>query len=90
MKGFKEIEFNTQVWQEGEMYVGYIPQLDLSSCGRTVEEAKKNIRAAVKLFFAGAEKLGTTNQILEEAGFVEDDRWKAPELIAFERMRLAF
>jgi len=37
----KIIQFNTQIWKEGDMYVSYAPQLDVSSCGKTVDEAKK-------------------------------------------------
>jgi predicted RNase H-like HicB family nuclease len=45
------IQFNTEIWKEGKMYVAYAPQLDISSCGKTAAEAKKNIQEAVALFF---------------------------------------
>lgn len=86
----KNIQLNTEVWQEGNMYVSYVPQLDLSSCGKTVEEAKKNINKATKLFFQEAKRMGTLDDILEEAGFIFDKLWKAPEIVSFERMQLAF
>ena len=84
------IQFNTQIWQEEKMYVAYVPQLDLSSCGKTVEEAKKNIREAVEVFLEEAEKMGTIKKILEEAGFSFAKEWKAPEIISFEKMSIAF
>jgi predicted RNase H-like HicB family nuclease len=80
------IQFNTQVWKEGDMYVAYAPQLDVSSCGKTVDEAKKNIKEAVGLFISEAQKMDTLNQILDEAGFSGQ---QAPEIIAFEKMSLA-
>jgi len=52
----KIIQFNTQIWKEGDMYVSYAPQLDVSSCGKTVDEAKKNIKEAVSLFFSKPKK----------------------------------
>ncbi|MFH1253374.1 MAG: hypothetical protein V1664_03535 [Candidatus Uhrbacteria bacterium] len=86
----KEIQLNTEVWKEGKMFVSYIPQLDVSSCGKTVDEARKNIREAAELFLEESEKAGTINQILEEAGFSFDKIWQAPELVALEKVRLAF
>lgn len=89
MKQSKEIQLHTEVWQEGKMYVAYAPQLDLSSCGRTAEEAKKNIFEATEAFLEEAKKMGTLGQVLEEAGFVlTREAWKAPELISLERVRL--
>jgi len=84
----KEIQLTAEVWKEGALYVSYIPQLDISSCGETVDEARKNIREATELFIEGLEENGTLAEVLEEAGFAMDDDWKAPELVAFEKMKL--
>ena len=40
----------------------------MSSCGGTHERALKNLKEAVRLFLKEAEKLGTLERILEEAG----------------------
>lgn len=85
----KELQLTAEVWKEGALYVSYIPQLNISSCGGTVDEARKNIREATELFIEGLEQNGTLTQVLEEAGFVLDDDWRAPELVAFEKMKLA-
>lgn len=90
MKKIKDIQFNIEVWQEGSTYVSYVPQLDISSCGDSLEEAKKNIREATEMFLEEIEKMGTSKEVLEEAGFSFDKIWKAPELISFEKMKLAF
>lgn len=70
------------------MYVAYIPQLRLSSCGYTIEEAKKNIKDATDGFFEATDKMGTTKQVLEEAGFLFDNEWKPPEILVSEQMRV--
>lgn len=44
-----EINFMTQIWQEGEMYVAYAPELDISSCGKTSLEARENLHEAVEI-----------------------------------------
>lgn len=42
--------------------------LDLSSCGATDEEARRNIRDAVRGFHAASMDMGTRDEILEDAG----------------------
>lgn len=89
MKCATAIQMTAEVWKEGDMYVAYIPQLDLSSCGETVDEAKKNIRAATDAFLEEIKRMGTLEQVLEEAGFSFDREWRAPELISFEKVKFA-
>jgi predicted RNase H-like HicB family nuclease len=85
-----EISFTTQVWKEGRMYVSCAKELNVSSCGRTVKEAKKNLVCAVECFLETAEEMGTLEEILEEAGFVKKRKvWKAPDIISVEKTRIA-
>ena len=67
-----KINFTSQIWQEGSMFVSYNPELSVSSCGKTIEEARKNLKEAVELFIEETEKMGTLNEILEEAGFIKE------------------
>jgi predicted RNase H-like HicB family nuclease len=81
-----EINFNTQVWKEGRMYVSYAKELEVCSCGRTIKEAKKNLIRAVECFLETAEEMGTLDQILVEAGFLKKKKvWKAPDIISTEK-----
>ena len=41
--------------REGDRYVSLCPGLDIASQGRTVEEARSNLREAVELFFEAAD-----------------------------------
>ena len=69
------------------VFIGHVPELDLSSCGETVESARENIREAVAGFLRTAERIGTLNEILEEAGFRFDgDHWTAPEFVSIDRL----
>ena len=63
-----DIQFTARVFKEGRVFVAYAPGLDVSSCGGTPEKALKNCNEAVRLFLEEAEKLGTLDRILEEAG----------------------
>jgi len=90
MKTFDlKVQLNIQIWKEGEMYVSYIPQLDISSCGKTVDEAKDNIIEAIEAFLEEAKKMGTVDQVLEEAGFTFEEGWNAPDIVAFEKVQLS-
>jgi predicted RNase H-like HicB family nuclease len=64
-----EIQFTTRIFKEGRTYVARALELDVSSCGGTKEKAVKRLQEAVQLFLEGAEKMGTLDQILEEAGY---------------------
>jgi hypothetical protein len=84
-----EIEFTTQVFKEGQTFIAHTPELDVSSCGSTKARAVKNLTEAVRLFLEEADKLGTLEQILEEAGFTRrKSRLEGPKLISTERMTL--
>jgi predicted RNase H-like HicB family nuclease len=64
-----DICFDTLIWLENTVYVSYCPQLDVSSCGDTVEDARKMLREAVRLFLEVAEEKGTLQDILKESGY---------------------
>jgi len=83
------IEFTTQVFKEGKMYVAYTPELDLSSCATTQAKAQKNLIEAVRLFLEEAEKKGSLAQILGEAGFVRrNGTLIGPRLVLSRRVTL--
>lgn len=86
-----QIKFSLHIWQEGKMFVAYTPQLDISSCGETLDEAKNNLLEAVNIFLKETTKMGTLKDILEEAGFTKENykTWDGPELVAMEKMQTA-
>ena len=81
-----DIQFTTQILKEGDTFVAYAPELDVSSCGKTIQEAKVHLAEAVTLFIEEAERMGTLQDILEEAGFTKEAAgWKAPEIVVQEK-----
>ena len=44
-------------------------ELDVSSCGGSEVRALRNLKEAVRLFLEEAERMGTIQQILKEAGY---------------------
>jgi predicted RNase H-like HicB family nuclease len=84
-----EIEFTTQVFKEGKMFVAHTPELDLSSCATTEAKALTNLQEAVRLFLEEAGKAGSLDQILKEAGFSRRQQTLVgPKLIQTKRITL--
>ena len=85
-----KIEFDIFVFKEDNTYVAYCPGLDISSCGNSVEHAKKVLKTAIRLFIEEAEKMNTLEDILEEANYKKDasGKWFPPKLVATESVGL--
>ena len=84
-----EIQFTCRIFKEGRSYVAQALELDLSSCGGSKEKALKNLKEAVRLFLEEAEKMGTLEQILEEAGYGKSKQKLAkPNFISVQRVTL--
>lgn len=86
-----QIEFDLIVFREGESYVAYCPELDLSSCGSDTDQAHANLKIAVRLFIEETERMGTLAEVLEEAGYVSDGKggYVPPRLVATESATVA-
>lgn len=87
----RDFSFVTHIFKEGDTYVAYAPALDLSSCGATDEEARKNIRDAVRGFLATSADMGTLDEILQEAGYErENEGWRPPEFVSVDHLTMSF
>ena len=80
------IEVDIFVFKEDENYVAYCPELDISSCGSSIEHSKKMLKTAIRLFLEEAEKMNTLEDILDEANYKKDEKgkWSPPKLVATE------
>lgn len=65
----RKIILSGEVWKEGSMYTSYCPELDVASCGKTIEQAWKNLNEALQIFIEETTKKGTLEELLREAGF---------------------
>ena len=84
-----QLTFTVQVFKEGKTFVAYNPELDVSSCGGTIERARRNLSQAVRGFLLSANKHGTLAGILEEAGYVlKKRRGYDPELVVLDRFSM--
>jgi predicted RNase H-like HicB family nuclease len=67
-----KIKVTEEIWKEGNMYVSYCPELDMASCGESIEESKENLKEVISINFTECRKMGTLSQLLQDAGFTED------------------
>ena len=65
-----DIPLTIEVWKKGKWFIANCPELDFVSQGRTVEEAKKNIKEVIGIQFEEMKEAGTLPdefQTIEEA-----------------------
>src|SRR6266478_8436144 len=85
-----KIDFTIQVWKEGATYVSYSPELDVSSCGDSVAQARARLREAMSLFLEECSRRGTLEAILAESGFERRGKSYRPRrIIARAKFRLS-
>jgi hypothetical protein len=46
-EGKMKFKLTEELWKEGNMYVSYCPELDIASCGETVDQAKTNLKEVI-------------------------------------------
>lgn len=88
MQGFS---FTAHIFKEEEAYVAYVPALDLSSCGSTETEARKNIQDAVRGFLDASAGQGNLEQVLEESGYRrQGGEWVPPQFVSLDEVSVNF
>lgn len=84
-----EIQYTSRIFKEGRSFVAHALELDVSSCGGTNEKALRNLKEAVRLFLEEADKVGTLEQILEEAGYSKTrQKIASPKFSSVQRVTL--
>ncbi len=88
----KKVVFNSEVFIEGDVYVALCPELNVSSFGDTIDEAKTSLKEAVEAFVEECEAMGTLEEVLEEAGFNKrlepSEMWLPREPIVEEKVAI--
>jgi predicted RNase H-like HicB family nuclease len=90
----KNLIITQEIWKEGNMYTSYCPELDVASCGRTIEEAQKNLIEVILIQLEETAKMGTLKEFLENAGYeteVEMDELRLDkQLVKFDELAIPF
>jgi predicted RNase H-like HicB family nuclease len=85
-----EVAFTIQVFREGQAFVAYAPELDVSTTAGTLGEAKTRLLEAVEAFLEEAQRMGTLGDVLVESGYQQTpEGWRAPDIIIQERAKVA-
>jgi predicted RNase H-like HicB family nuclease len=85
-----KIEAKIEIFKEDNVYVAVSPELNVSSFGETVEEAKQSIKEAIEAFIEECQELGTLEEVLEESGYIKiGDVWKIKKPIVEQELALS-
>ncbi|PIR40293.1 MAG: hypothetical protein COV33_00545 [Candidatus Zambryskibacteria bacterium CG10_big_fil_rev_8_21_14_0_10_34_34] len=76
MKTRMQINVPVSYFKEDKSFVAYTPALDLSSAGKTLKEAEKNIAEAVSIFMEEILKNGTIDEVLSSLGWKKISKTK--------------
>ena len=87
----KKIILTEEIWKEGSMYVSYCPELDVASCGETIEQAKKNLLEVIEINIEETKKTGTFEKFLTDSGFIkkeDNELYVSKEIVGFESIEV--
>jgi predicted RNase H-like HicB family nuclease len=84
------ISIRVEIFKEDDVYVALSPELNVSSFGETIDEAKVSIREAIEGFLQECQEMGSLNEVLEESGFLRvENNWQSRIPVAEENLALA-
>lgn len=80
-----QFKLPVSILREGKRFIAYTPALDLSTSGRSYEEAKKRFEEIVEIFFDEIIKRGTVDQVLQDMGWHKAQKhWNPPVVVAHD------
>lgn len=84
------IHLKVEIFKEDDVYVAMTPELNVSSFGETIDDAKASVKEAIEAFIEECERMGTLDEVLEESGFQKiKDEWIFKKPVAEEEFALA-
>ena len=79
-----------EVFKEGDVYIALAPELNVSSFGNDIEDAKRSLQEAIEAFLEECEETGSLEAVLEESGFSRTgDSWRPRKPILEEHLAVA-
>lgn len=86
----RRVVFRAEFFREDDLYVGLVPELDVSSFGESLKAAKVSLKEAVEAFLEECEAMGTLEEVLQEAGISQEgDLWSARGPLATELLSVS-
>ncbi len=79
MKKLAQIKLSVSILKQAKRYIAYSPAFDLSTSGKSEQEAKKRFAEAALLLVEELDKAGTLDEVLKELGWENKRRqWNPP------------
>ena len=70
------------IFREGDAFVAHTPALDLSSVGKSEEDAKRMFAEAVGVFFEELIEMGTMESVLKDLGWTQSNgKFQPPHVV---------
>lgn len=80
-----QFQLPISILREGKTYVAYTPALDLSTSGKTFDEAKIRFEEIINIFFEEILIKGTLKEVLTELGWQKiHAKWVPPIVVSQE------
>jgi predicted RNase H-like HicB family nuclease len=84
------LSIRVEIFKEDDVFVALSPELNVSSFGETIDEAKESIKEAIEAFLDECRDMGTLDEVLEESGFLKvENNWQSRRPVAEENLALA-
>ena len=89
-RNIMNISVKIEIFKEGDVYVALSPELNVSSYGETIDDAKISLKEAIEIFIEECQEMGTLEEVLEESGFLKvNNTWVSRKPVAEENLALA-
>jgi predicted RNase H-like HicB family nuclease len=86
-----EAKLPVSLIREGKQYIAYTPALDLSTAGKSYQEAKERFAEIVDIFFKELISKGTLDSVLSDLGWQhKKQQWQPPVLVGQELQTIKF
>jgi predicted RNase H-like HicB family nuclease len=69
------------IYEDEDMYTAICPELDIASCGESIEEADKSLTEAIGLYLNSCEELGWLENIFRERNITVYIKEIKPQLV---------
>jgi predicted RNase H-like HicB family nuclease len=91
---YKKVNFDISLpvsfIKEGKYFIAYTPLLDISTSGKTFEQAKQRFIELVQIFLEELMHKGTLDKTLKELGWERvDHKWTPPTVISQESVEVS-
>jgi len=78
-----QVSLPVMVLKEGKRFVAYTPALDISTSGKTLQQAQKRFAELAMLFLEELVEMGTVNQVLSGLGWQKlNQQWTPPVVVS--------